>query len=141
MSGNWSPGSRARDEDGQAIRARRSEIGLFGAVRYNFDRADGYTLEGTTLLGGLDARIGIGPRFELGATATVRAALADGATSFAIGPQIGFVPAKDVLLTLGYNVTGFRDRDFAAARTTTRGVFAGLKAKFDAGSLGFLGLR
>jgi uncharacterized repeat protein (TIGR01451 family) len=141
VSGNWSPGSRARDEDGQAIRAQRSEIGLFAAVRYNFDRADGYTLEGTTLLGGLDVRIGIGPRFELGATATVRAALADGATSFAIGPQIGFVPAKDVLLTLGYNVTGFRDRDFAAARTTTRGVFAGLKAKFDAGSLGFLGLR
>lgn len=141
VSGNWTPGARTRDEDGRTIRARRSEIGLFAAMRYNFDQADGFALEGTTLLGGLDARIGIGPRFELGVAASVRTALADGATRFAIGPQVGFVPAKDVLVTLGYNVAGFRDRDFAAARTTTQGVFATLKAKFDAGSLAFLGLR
>jgi hypothetical protein len=45
-----------------------------------------------------------------------------------------------MLLTIGYNVAGFRDRDFSAARTTEKGFFATLKMKFDADSCAFLGL-
>jgi hypothetical protein len=61
-------------------------------------------------------------------------------TSFAAGPEVGLVPARDVLLTVGYNITGFRDHDFSAARSTDKGFFATLRMKFDASSLGFLGL-
>ena len=85
-------------------------------------------------------RIGLGERFEIGGSATIRANLADHTTSFAFGPQIGFVPTKDMLLTLGYNFKGFRDRDFSAARSTDEGVFAAMKIKFDTDSLEFLGL-
>jgi hypothetical protein len=109
-------------------------------ARHNFDSYEGFDLAGTTVLGGLDARIGLGEKLELGAIATVRHSLTDHVTSFAIGPQIGFSPTTDVLLTVGYNVAGFRDRDFAAARTTDNGFYTALRMKFDADSFSFLGL-
>jgi hypothetical protein len=135
FSGDWAPTGRV---DGQMV--QRTEIGVFVAARHNFDRYQGFDLAGTTVLGGVDARIGIGKRIEIGGTATVRRSLSDGTTSFAAGPQIGIVPADNVMVVVGYNVTGFRDRDFAAARSTTKGVFATMRMKFDSKSLGFLGI-
>ncbi len=135
FSGNWSP----RDvEDGALV--QRTEVGIFAAVRHNFDSYQGFDLSGTSLLGGIDLRLGIGERFEIGGVATARTSLSDDTTSFAVGPQIGFSPAKDVLLTVGYNISGFRDQDFSEARTTEKGVFAALRMKFDSDSFGFLGL-
>lgn len=135
FSGNWAPTGRV---DGQMV--QRTEIGVFVAARHNLDRYQGFDLVGTTVLGGLDARIGIGKRIEVGGSATVRRSLADGTTSYAAGPQIGIVPADNVMVVIGYNLTGFRDRDFGAARNTTKGVFATMRVKFDSNSLGFLGL-
>lgn len=137
VSTNWSP--QGHDPDGQLY--QRTEIGLFGAVRHTFDAFEGYDLKGTSLLGGLDARIGLGDRLEVGGAATVRWSMTDHTTNFAFGPQIGVTPTKNVLLTLGYNVIGFRDRDFSAARSTDEGVFATLRMKLDNDTLGFLGLR
>ena len=136
VSGDWTPRGRV---DGAFV--QRNEVGFFGAVRYNFDQYDGFDLSGTTLLGGLDLRFGIGDRIEIGATGTVRTNLNDKTTSFAFGPQIGFTPSKDVLVMVGYNIAGFRDPDFSAARTTDKGFFATIRMKFDAGTFGFLGLK
>lgn len=136
LSLNWAPANAAGDEP-----AGRTEVGVFLGGRYAFDAYDGTTLSGVTALAGLDARIGVGERFEVGASATVRSNLDIGATAFSIGPQVGFSPAKDTLLTLGYNLKGFRDRDFAAARSTEKGLFVALKLKLDSDTLGFLGLN
>ena len=135
FSGNWAPNGRV---DGQMV--QRTELGVFVAARHNLDRYQGFDLAGTTVLGGVDARIGIGKRIEVGGSATVRRSLSDGTTSYAIGPQIGFVPADNVMVVIGYNLSGFRDRDFAAARNTTKGVFATMRVKFDSNSLAALGI-
>jgi hypothetical protein len=135
FSANWSPRGNS---DGEFV--QRSEFGFFAAGRYNFDRYDGYNLAGTTLLAGLDAHIGIGERFAVGGSATLRSNLADHTTNFSIGPSVSVVPAKNMLLAVGYNVVGFRDRDFSASRSTNKGVFATLKLKFDTSTFGFLGL-
>ncbi|GEO01331.1 hypothetical protein NSE01_31630 [Novosphingobium sediminis] len=135
FSGDWAPTGRV---DGQMV--QRTEIGLFVAARHNLDRYQGFDLAGTTALGGVDARIGIGKRIEVGGSATVRRSLSDGTTSYAIGPQIGIVPADNVMVVIGYNLTGFRDRDFAGARNTTKGVFATMRIKFDSNSLAALGI-
>lgn len=134
VSANWAPGR-------EPIRGPRGELGLFLAIRHNFDRYEGFDLKGTTVVTRLDARLNLGPRVELGAVATMRRSLGAGVTSFAVGPQIGISPATDTMLTIGYNIAGFRDRDFSAARSTDKGLFASVKMKFDADSLGFLGLR
>jgi uncharacterized repeat protein (TIGR01451 family) len=140
LAANWSPHGQKK-VDGEEQLVRPSEIGVFLGGRYNFDQLGDFDLAGTTLLGGLDLRIGIGERFEIGGSATVRANLTDEFTSFAIGPQIGIVAAKDTLLVVGYNITGFRDQDFSEARYTDQGLFASVRFKFDAGTFDFLGLR
>lgn len=50
---------------------------------------------------------------------------------FAIGPEAGVVLGKNLTLGVGYNVTGFRDDDFAADGSTARGFFVRVRFKFD----------
>ncbi len=136
LSANLSP--RGQDDDGAEV--RRHEVSLFVGARHNLDEYEGEEFKGTSVLVGADGRIGIGERFELGASATVRSNVTDGETRFAFGPTLGVVPAKGVLVTIGYNIEGFRDRDFGAARNTDKGVFAAVRLKIDADTFGFLGL-
>ena len=51
------------------------------------------------------------------------------------------MPTPDLLLSVGYNLTGFRDRDYSAARSTERGFYANVRMKLDADSFSFLGLN
>ena len=142
LSTNWSP--RGYEEldgiEGIKHQYRRDEFGVFIGGRYNFDQYEGFDLAGFTALGGLDARIGVGENFEVGARATVRANLTDNTTSFSFGPNVGFVPADGMLFTVGYNIEGFRDEDFSASRNTDKGIYASVRVKFDADTFGFLGL-
>jgi hypothetical protein len=139
-STNWSPRGWDEDENGIKQQTRRDEYSLFLGARYNFDEFEGTEFSGTTVLAGLDARIGISDKLEIGASGTVRTSLEDDVTSFSYGPTIGFVPVEGMLITVGYNVDGFRDRDFSAARNTDEGVFAAVRFKFDTDTFGFLGL-
>lgn len=134
MAMNWSPYS---EEDGSFY--QRSELGLFGAVRYNFDTIEGMNLAGATVISGVDARLGLGQHFEIGGRASVRASFADGTTSYSTGPEVGVSPTRDMLLTFGYNVTGYHDQDFAAAQYTNAGPYAGIRLKFDANSFPMFG--
>lgn len=136
LSANLSP--RGQDDAGNEV--RRDEFALFVGARHNLDQFEGSEFTGTAVLVGGDARIGIGERIEIGASTTVRSSLEDEVTSFAYGPTIGLSPVDGMLLTLGYNIEGFRDGDFGPARNTDKGAFAAIKMKFDADSLGFLGL-
>ena len=122
LSTNFSP--RGTDNGAEV---RRHEVALFLGARHNLDRFEGTELSGTSVLVGADWRIGIGERFELGASATVRSNLTDKVTSFAYGPTIGVVPTKGMLVTLGYNIGALRDGDFSAARNTDKGVFAAVR--------------
>jgi uncharacterized repeat protein (TIGR01451 family) len=135
LSTNLSPRGR-----NQGVEVRRDEYGVFLGARHNFDEFEGTEFSGTALLAGVDARIGVGERFELGASATLRTNLEDKVTSFAVGPTLGVVPVEGMLLTLGYNVSGFRDGDFSAARNTDEGVFVAVRMKFDTDTFSFLGL-
>lgn len=135
LSTNFSPRGQAQGQE-----VRRDEFALFLGARHNFDEFEGTEFSGTTVLVGGDARFGLGERIEIGASATVRASIEDEVTSFAFGPTIGIVPVDGMLLTVGYNIDGFRDGDFGAARNTDKGVFASARMMIDADSFGFLGL-
>jgi len=140
LSANWSPRGQRVADDGEWEEVRRDEYALFVGLRHNLDGFEDMQLSATSALVGLDARFGLGERFEIGATGTVRSNLSDGMTSFAYGPVVGFVPTGGVLLTVGYNLAGFRDADFGAARSTQQGMFAAVRMKFDTSTFGFLGL-
>jgi hypothetical protein len=131
VSANWLP----KDDDREL-----GEVGLFVGLRHNLDSFEDFDLADTTALAGAQARVAVSERIELGARATVRASLENGTTSFSVGPEIGFVPADNMLVTVGYNVVGFRDPDFTAARSTDRGFYAAVKLKIDENLLSALGL-
>lgn len=135
LSIDWSP--RGKDSKGGF---QRSGVSLFLGGRYVFDRIDNYDLAGFSTMAGIDVRLGITSKVELGLTGTVRAAPGNRAVSYAYGPTIGVSPAANILVTVGWNVRGFDDRDYAAARTTRSGPFVSFKLKFDQGSFSFLGL-
>lgn len=140
LSTNLSPRGH---KDGAEV--RRDEYTVFLGARHNLDQFEGTEFDGTMLLAGLDARVGLGKRFEIGASATARTSLDDEVISYAYGPTLGVVPVDGMLLTIGYNVEGFRDGDFGAARNTQQGVFAAIRLKIDAATFAgfgeFLGSR
>ena len=97
LSANFSP----RGQDDAGAQVRRHEVALFFGARHTLDEFEGTEFKGTSVLVGGDARIGIGERFELGASVTARANLDDNTINYAYGPTIGFVPADGMLLTVG----------------------------------------
>lgn len=77
---------------------------------------------------------------ELGFAGTVRHSVGGDALAWSFGPQLGFAPVKGSLVTVGYNLAGYRDRDFEDDRYTKAGAYAAVRLKFDELSLEALGL-
>jgi predicted porin len=75
-------------------------------------------------------------RFDIGINSAVLYSPDPGSAQFALGPEIGFTVAKNLRIGLGYNFTGFRDRDLGAEDYTQQGVYLALRLKFDEESLG-----
>lgn len=136
LSVNWSPSGR-RDED----YLTRSEVSLFWGSRYTFDRIEQDDLKGWSNMFGVDGRFDLGKRFDIGLSGTVRQASGQRAWSWSGGPAIGVSPFKNGYVTIGYNVNGFRDKDFEDSRYTRKGAFVTLRMKFDQTSFAALGLK
>ena len=130
LSVNWTPrGAR------QGQRLERGELQLFLGTRYTLDRFDDLDVSGFSLVAGGDAEVAVRERLSIGGQATVRTGTGGRARAYAFGPRITLSPTADTTVTLGYNIAGFRDRDFEAARATRDGVFVSARIKFDAGGL------
>jgi len=133
LSINFSP-------DGGHERPGRSEYSLFWGSRYVADRFGDDDIEGWSNLVGADFRFDVSDTIDVGGAFTVRGGL--GARSFAYsgGPSIGITPFENGWLSVGWNIIGFHDRDFAEARYTRNGPYLTMRVKFDQLSLQGLGL-
>lgn len=100
----------------------------FKYVRTEFDD-DGYS--GFTDLVGVDYRRGFRPRWDVGINASVYHAYRPGVLDYGLGADVGFNVRDNMWLTLGYNVAGFHDTDFAEARYTAQGPFLRFSIKAD----------
>ena len=101
-------------------------------VRGSFD-ADDYT--GLTDAIGIDVRRDLGRRVDIGVQASVQHGWTSRTVAFSAGPTLGLSPARDVWITAGYNIAGYRDRDFTQDRYTRKGAFVTLRMKFDPDTL------
>jgi hypothetical protein len=57
---------------------------------------------------------------------------------YANGAEVGYMLRKNLWLSVGYNVTGFYDRDLSGEEATRRGPFVRLRFKFDESLFPFL---
>ncbi len=72
----------------------------------------------------------INPRWDVGLNLAVGFNDSFANRQWAVGPEIGRIFNKNVRIGLGYNITGFNDRDFDTA-DTAQGLFLSLRIKFD----------
>ena len=54
-----------------------------------------------------------------------------GQVSYGAGPSVGYSPARNVWIGVGYNVSGYEDRDFSASTYTAHGPFVRMRLKLD----------
>ncbi len=109
----------------------RGEYSLFWGTRYTSDRFGPDDVKGWSNIIGGDFRFDINDYVSVGAAGTVRIGTGGNGKSWSGGPQITLTPFKDANITLGYNVDGYRDRDFEDARYTRNGFYLTFKLKFD----------
>ncbi|MET0136888.1 MAG: hypothetical protein ABW192_00740, partial [Sphingobium sp.] len=89
---------------------------------------------------GIDARVDLSRRIDIGIQASIQHAWSRGSLAFSGGPSVGFSPAGNLWISAGYNAAGYRDRDFEDDRYTRRGPYVTMRMKFDRTSVaGLLG--
>jgi hypothetical protein len=54
-----------------------------------------------------------------------------GQKSYGASASAGVRAARNIWLSLGYNFTGFKDRDFSQSEFTAKGPFVKMRLKFD----------
>ncbi|MFG6080509.1 carboxypeptidase-like regulatory domain-containing protein [Paracoccus litorisediminis] len=82
-------------------------------------------------LAGFDFRHAINDKFDLGVNATAMSAPGADGRQLSTGFSIGYSPAKNSSLTIGYNFTGFSEEHFSKSGETAKGAYAQVKVKFD----------
>ncbi len=137
ISVNYTPIS---DNDSDSVFFERGEYSLFWGTRYVFDRFDEDDVEGWSNVIGVDARFDITKTVDIGGQGTVRIGSNGDNIAYSGGPVLTVAPFKNSNISIGYNVVGFRDRDFEEARYTRSGPFITFKLKFDQNSLSGLGI-
>jgi hypothetical protein len=118
----------------------RSEVSLFWGSRYLAERFGADDIAGWSNVVGADLRFDLSDTFDIGFAGTVRHGLGARAIAYSVGPSIGFSPVENGWMSVGWNITGFSDRDFEEARYTRAGPYVTLRFKFDQLSLQGLGL-
>ncbi|MFD1950959.1 hypothetical protein ACFSGX_09295 [Sphingomonas arantia] len=112
---------------------------LYHGAKYVRGRFAQDAYDGFIQVVGFELRRDIGTRFDIGLQGSVQHALTRNVVAFAGGPTVGVSPATDMWVTVGYNVAGYRDRDFEADRYTRQGPYVTMRMKFDQTTLSRVG--
>jgi uncharacterized repeat protein (TIGR01451 family) len=110
---------------------RHTQLSLRHGSKYVLDRIDHEDLRGFTDLLGVEVRRDLGEHWDLGARAGLRHAWESDLYNSSVGVSLGYRVVSNLWVSLGYNFTGFRDRDFSDAGYTAEGVFFQFRYKFD----------
>ena len=125
---SWS----VKDTEGNLFELQqRNQWALYYGSKYVFDRFDDADYRGFTDLIGIEGRLDVTREIDVGFRVNRLHAWSSHTTSYSAGPSIGFTPLANAWVSLGYNIRGFRDRDFGATNYTARGPYVTLRFKFD----------
>lgn len=120
--------------------AGRSELSLFWGSRYVSERLGDEDIGGWSNMVGADFRFDLSDAIDFGLAGTVRGGLNGRDFAWSAGPSLGFTPFENGWVSVGWNFTGFHDRDFEEARYTRAGPYVTMRLKFDQTSFQGLGL-
>lgn len=109
----------------------RTQLGLQWGVRYVRSNFDGERYDGLSDLYGVDLRRDLDSRFDVGLHGTALNSWESGVHDYALGIDLGVTIAKNLWISIGYNLRGFEDDDYTASRYTAQGPFVKLRLKAD----------
>ena len=114
---------------------KRFQLSLQYGVKYVLERFDELEYGGFTDLIGIEGRYDLTEVWDLGMRASLLHSWESHQLSYSLGPSVGCNVMDNAWLSLGYNLLGFRDRDFSAAEYTSQGPFVQFRVKFDQNSV------
>ena len=107
------------------------QLGVQYGVRYVSSTFEGEKYDGVSDLVGLDLRRQLTRRFDLGVHAAALHSWESDVMDYSTGFDVGTTLAKNVWISLGYNVAGFADGDFSESRHTAQGPYIKIRIKAD----------
>ncbi|GAA4038024.1 hypothetical protein GCM10022281_18390 [Sphingomonas rosea] len=119
------------DRDTAEKAYERDQLSFYWGAKYVFDTFGADDYAGFSNMLGLEARHDLSDRLDLSLNAAVRHVSSTGTIDYLLGPSVGISPIRNSWISLGYNIKGFRDRDFSDARYTRAGPYVTLRFKFD----------
>ena len=109
----------------------KMQLGLQYGARFVSSTFEGDEYSGVSDIVGADLRRQLTSRFDLGAHASVLHSWESDVMDYSLGLDVGMTLAKNVWVSVGYNVAGFRDEDFSASRHTAQGPYIQIRMKAD----------
>ena len=107
------------------------QLSLQYAFKYVSNEFDGTAFSGYTDLIGVDLRRGMRQRWDVGVNTSIYHSYNSKVIDYGFGVDLGYNVHENMWLTLGYNIAGFHDSDFAQARYTAQGPYLRFSIKAD----------
>lgn len=109
----------------------KTQLALQYGAKYMKETIDSSDYSGYTDLFGLELRYDLTQRWDIGIRCSVLHSWSADLFKYSYGPSIGYNMAKNVWISVGYNIAGFKDSDFSKADFTSEGPFIKFRFKFD----------
>jgi len=112
-----------------------NRLNFKAGVRYAADDFGTIDYSGMTWLFGSEWRHDISNRIDVGLHGSALTVQELGQSLYHSGASIGYSPAENFWISLGYNYQGFQDDDFSQAEYTAQGPYVKFRMKFDQNSV------
>ena len=109
----------------------RTQISLQYGAKYVFETIDSKDYSGYTDLTGIEGRYDLTKDWDIGVAGRILHSWTVGQYLYSSGASIGYNIVQNAWVSLGYNFTGFSDKDFSAVNYTAQGPYIRFRFKFD----------
>ena len=111
------------------------------AAKHDVELVDGAWIAGNAQLASIRATRDLGERWDVGLAARVLGNASLSQRTYGLGAELGYRVVQNLWVSLGYNLSGFRDRDLADDNTTAAGAYIRMRFKFDESLFGAGGAK
>jgi uncharacterized repeat protein (TIGR01451 family) len=134
-TGTSSQGKRFINNLNVNFKEKQIQISLQYGAKYVLEQIDGTDYSGFTDLIGAEGRYDLTKDWDIGLRGSLLHTWELGQLNYSLGGSVGYNLMENGWLSLGYNLFGFKDRDFSAANFTSQGPFVQFRVKFDQNSV------
>src|SRR5262249_8467819 len=113
------------------VEAGRHQVSLALGAKYVLDDLTFDNYDGVTALAGAEYRFDVTEHWDVGMRASAERSFESDITRYSLGGSVGNNPFKNCWVSVGYNVTGYEDRDFAGADYSAQGPYLKIRFKVD----------